>query len=353
MFIRGIGTATPPNRFAQREGWDAVQRSPFLAQLSSRSLAILRKVLTGDTGIQTRHFVLGDLQEAFALDPNTLHRRFADNAPVLGEAAARKAAEQAGVRLTDIDALIVSTCTGYLCPGLTSYISERLGLRPNIYLADLVGHGCGAALPNLRLADALLKSGQAAQVLCVCVEICSAAFYFDNDPGVLISACLFGDGAGALVVGKDAGPNLPAIEWIDSESVLNPRDRELLRFETRDGMLRNILDKSVPVLVVDHVRQVLDVLLERHGMQQEDLAAWIVHAGGRDVLVALERAFGLRNDALKYSAAVLREYGNVSSPSVIFALEQALKGNAPAGRWFFTSFGAGISCHGAFLDVRH
>ena len=352
MFIQGLGTAVPPHRYPQRKGWEVVQRSPFASKLSSRSLAILRKVLTGDTGIDTRHFVLSSLDEAFALDPNTLHRRFAENAPVLGEAAARKAVAQAGVKFEEIDALIVSTCTGYLCPGLTSYISERLGLRANARLADLVGHGCGAALPNLQLANALLKSGQAKHVLCICVEICSAAFYFDNDPGVLISACLFADGAGAVVVGIERGPILPSMEWIDSESVLNPRDRELLRFEMRDGMLRNILDKSVPVLVVDHVRQVVDTLLQRNGMTQPDLAAWIVHAGGRDVLLALQSAFSLEAETLACSAAVLREYGNVSSPSVIFALEKALNRNAPAGRWFFTSFGAGISCHGALLDVR-
>jgi predicted naringenin-chalcone synthase len=352
MFIQGIGTATPAHRYKQREGWEAVQRSPFASKLSSRSLAILRKVLTGDSGIETRHFAMQSLDEAFALDPNTLHRRFAENAPLIGEAAARRAVEQANSNLEQIDALIVSTCTGYVCPGLTSYISERLGLRPNAYLADLVGHGCGAALPNLQLAKALLKSGGAKHVLSVCVEICSAAFYFDNDPGVLISACLFGDGAGAVVLGNERGPNLPAIEWIDSESVLNPRDRELLRFEMRDGMLRNILDKSVPVLVVDHVRQVLAALLSRNEMRQEDLAAWIVHAGGRDVLMALKSAFRLQEDTLSYSSAVLREFGNVSSPSVIFALAEALRQKAPDGRWFFSSFGAGITCHGALLDVR-
>src|SRR5262245_9731416 len=120
MFIQGVGTATPPYRYPQREGWEAVGRSPFVSRLSSRSLAILRKVLTGDSGIQTRHFAMKSLDEAFVLDPNSLHRRFAENAPIVGEAAARRAAAQAGVSLDRIDALLVSTCTGYVCPGLTS-----------------------------------------------------------------------------------------------------------------------------------------------------------------------------------------------------------------------------------------
>lgn len=352
MFIQGVGTATPEFRYTQRDCWDALCQSEHLHRLSSRSQAILRKVLTGDSGIQTRNFAMSSLDEAFSLNPNTLQLRFARNAPVVSSTAARKAMEQAEASVGEIDALLVSTCTGYVCPGLTSYISEQLGLRDGIQLADLVGHGCGAALPNLQLARALISSGQAKRVLCICVEICSAAFYLDNDPGVLISACLFGDGAGAVVVGSEPGKHLPAIEWKSSRSVLNTRDRELLRFEMRDGMLRNILDKSVPVLVVEHVRQVLDGLLPSAGIEQNEIAEWIVHCGGRDVLAALQSGLGIPSEKLQWSAAVLREYGNVSSPSVIFALETALQARAAGGTWLLSAFGAGISCHGALLDVR-
>jgi alkylresorcinol/alkylpyrone synthase len=351
MFIQGVGTATPEFRYTQRDCWEALCHSEHLQKLSSRSQAILRKVLTGDTGIITRNFAMSSLDEAFSIDPNTLHRRFALNAPRIAARAARNAMEQAEITTGEIDALLVSTCTGYVCPGLTSYVSEVMGLRDGIQLADLVGHGCGAALPNLQLAKSLVDSGHANRVLCICVEICSAAFYLDNDPGVLISACLFGDGAGAVVVGHEPGRNLPSIEWKSSRSVLNTRDRELLRFEMRDGMLRNILDKSVPVLVVDHVRRVLDQLLPAEGIQQEQIAEWIVHSGGRDVLAALQTGLSIPAEKLGWTAAVLRENGNVSSPSVFFSLEKALNTKAPGGTWFLSAFGAGISCHGALLEV--
>jgi alkylresorcinol/alkylpyrone synthase len=294
---------------------------------------------------------MAQLDEAFSLDPNTLHRRFAENAPNIASAAARRALEQAAVTSAEIDALLISTCTGYVCPGLTSYVSQQLGLRDSIYLADLVGHGCGAAMPNLQLASALVSSGQARRVLCICVEICSAAFYLDNDPGVLISACLFGDGAGAVVVGAEPSAQLPRIEWKVFRSILNPRDRDLLRFEMRGGMLRNILDKSVPLLAVEHVRKVLDGLFASAMIDKSAIAQWIVHSGGRDVLSALQSGLELPEETLRWSAAVLREFGNVSSPSVIFALEKALAARANGGTWFLSSFGAGISCHGALLDV--
>ena len=352
MFIQGVGTATPPHKYTQRQCWETLQASSYLPNLSSRSQAIIRKVLTSDNGIDTRSFALANLDEAFSLDPNTLHRRFATNAPILAADSARKALQQAGISVAEVEALLVSTCTGYLCPGLTSYVSEMLGLRPEIHLADLVGHGCGAALPSLQLANALLKSGQAQRVLSICVEVCSAAFYLDNDPGVIISACLFGDGAGAIVLGNSPASNLPSLRWVGFETILNPKDRELLRFETRDGMLRNVLDKSVPVLVVDHVREVLNRLAARFGGDRLEIAEWILHSGGRDVLVALQSGLGIPAEKLRWSAAVLREFGNVSSPSVIFALERALQGQADPGLWFLSSFGAGISCHGALLEVR-
>jgi predicted naringenin-chalcone synthase len=348
MFIQGIGTATPPHRYTQRECWEAYLASPYIARLNSRSQAILRKVLTSDNGIETRHFVLQDLTEGFSYDPNTLHQRFRNNAPPLAVEAARRALERAQTSVEQIDALVISTCTGYLCPGLTSYVSELLGIRGNAYLADLVGHGCGAALPNLQLARALLDSGQAERVLSICVEICTAALYVDNDPGVLISTCLFADGAGALVLSNTRPQTLRPARFLNFASVLNPRDRDLLRFEFRDGMLRNILDKSIPVLVVDHVQQVLEALFAQRPVS---ISEWVLHAGGRDILLALESGIRIPAGKLRWSAGVLREFGNLSSPSVLFALEKALD-SGESGTWFLSSFGAGISCHGALLDVQ-
>ena len=151
MFIQGVGTATPEFHYTQRDCWNTLAASQYLPKLSGRSQAILRKVLTGDSGIETRSFAISNLDEAFSLDPNTLHRRFAENAPKVASAAAERAFATAAVTAHDIDALVVSTCTGYVCPGLTSYISERLGLRPNAYLADLVGHLGADALDLLQL----------------------------------------------------------------------------------------------------------------------------------------------------------------------------------------------------------
>src|SRR5690606_20415633 len=131
------------------------------------------------------------------------------------------------------------------------------------------------ALPNWQLAEALLASGQCRHVLSVCVEVCSAAMYLDNDPGVLISACLFGDGAGAAVLSALPAGHRRRIEWKHSSSLMDTDERNALRFEQQQGMLRNILTRRVPGLAARYARQVLDTVLEAANVQRGDIRAWI------------------------------------------------------------------------------
>ncbi len=350
MFLLGIGTAVPRSSYTQVECWQALAASRQFRTLQSRSQALLRKVLTNDSGIRQRHFVMSDLTEAFDISPQQQHDRFARHAPLLAHQAAEQALTEAGCQPTAMDAVLVSTCTGSLCPGLTSYLTESLGLNTEVIGLDLVGQGCGAALPNLATAAALLHAGQARRVLSVCVEVCSAAIYLDDDPGVLISACLFGDGAAAVVLG-DTPPNDGfRVEWREGFSLTAPQDRELLRFDIAEGCLRNILRPEVPERAAEHAES-----LRRRALANASphaLAAHILHPGGRNVLRALAGRLVLKEEDLKWSAGVLHDYGNVSSPSVLFALERALKNGAPDGSWWMSSFGAGFTCHGALLEVR-
>jgi alkylresorcinol/alkylpyrone synthase len=226
-----------------------------------------------------------------------------------------------------------------------------LGLRSDVLALDLVGQGCGAALPNLRMAEALLVANRAQHVLSVSVEICSAAFYLDDDPGVLISACLFGDGAGAAVLSNQPASHARRVEWKASRSLLCPDERDSLRFEQRNGMLRNILNRQVPELAAKHVESLSTEMLRRYPLKRSDVTGWILHAGGREVLAALQERLGLSERDLCLSAGVLLDFGNVSSPFVLFVLERALAQNAPGGWWWMSSFGAGFSCHGALLKV--
>jgi len=349
MFIRGLGTAVPSARYSQQECWDALRKERQFENLTPRAQAILRKVLSARNGIETRHLALEQLSDAFEINPDVLHARFARHAPQLAAAAGAKACASAGISVTEVEAVLVSTCTGYLCPGLTSYVSEMLKLPPATLGLDLVGQGCVAALPNLATAKAFVESGRR-NVLSICVEVCSAAFYLDDDPGVLISACLFGDGAAAAVLGKEPGPKKPA-RVVACGSTLATDHRDLLKFEQRKGMLRNVLSPKVPTLAAGHVSRLVSRMLGEQGLAREQVKGWVLHPGGRDVLAAICEQLGLKEADVEASAVILRGFGNLSSPSVYFVLDRALSDSVPNGYWFMASFGAGFACHGALLEV--
>lgn len=352
MFVSGIGTATPTHRYTKADCWEAFRNSQWFAKLGPRARAIAQAVLLRDNGMESRWLAVDSLEEVFQIDPETLYQRFVANGPALAASAARRALSNAGVAAGDIDAVVVSTCTGNLCPGLSGYMTEQLGLRGDARAFDLVGHGCAAALPNWQLGSALLASGQCAHVLSICVEVCSAAMYLDNDPGVIISASLFGDGAGAAVLSRQRLSSARSVEWKHSGSIVDPQQRSALRFEQRDGLLRNILTRAVPKMAAKHAGDVFERVLLEAQIDRGSVCQWIMHAGGRDVLIALQQRLETEPHDFRYSAATLHDYGNLSSAFVYFVLQAALADDAQGGWWWLSSFGAGFACHGALLQVE-
>jgi len=352
MFVTSIGTALPQHRYTKAECWEAFGASEWFGRLGPRAHLIAQSVLRRDNGIEERWLSVDSLDDVFAIDPDTLHRRFATHAPRLAADAGRAALARAELTPNSIGAVIVSTCTGYLCPGLSGYVIERLGLPADALTFDLVGQGCAGALPNWQAANALLGSRQCEHVLSICVEVCSAAMYLDDDPGVLISACLFGDGAGAAVLSREPKTDRRRVEWRATASLTDPRAREALRFEHRAGMLRNVLTRQVPQLAAQHAETVLDDALSKLALDRGAIQGWIFHAGGRDVLLALAERLNLSASSLRYSRESLRQYGNLSSAFVYFVLDAALADSATGGWWWMSSFGAGFTCHGALLAVE-
>ena len=347
MHLHALATATPPHSLTQIECLDLVRSSPALQRnLDRRSRLMLSSILRGDSGIAHRQFAVRDVGRLFALEADELNEEFRHSAPSLASQALRPALHAAGVAPHEVDALVVCTCTGYLCPGVSSYVAESLGLRNDAWLQDLVGLGCGAAIPALRAVNSVLASHPAATVACVAVEVCSAAFYLDNDPGVIISACLFGDGAAASVWRSQPGPAGVRCHSFDTHH--DPENRDRIRFEQRGGKLRNLLHPSVPRLAAGAV---LDLYHRASSCHGPPIARILSHAGGKDVLAALEAE--LPGHDLSISREILRRHGNMSSPSVLFALAEALREDRPrpSEDWWLTSFGAGFSAHACRLSA--
>jgi predicted naringenin-chalcone synthase len=335
MYLRSLATAVPPRSFSQHECWDAFQGKGLLESLRPRSAALVEKVLTnGAAGIERRNFALEEIGRVFSRGAQELNEGFEREAPVLAGSALSRTLERGGLDAAEVDALFVCTCTGYLCPGVSSHIAELLGLRENVYLADLVGLGCGAAIPMMRAAQGFLAANPGAVVATVAVEICSAAFYMNDDPGVLISLCLFGDGAAAAVWTTDGKSG----DWQAGgfTTTHRPQEREKIRFVNSEGKLKNQLHRAVPGLAAEAVA---DLYSRREGEPDQVIA----HSGGRDVVEALE---GVLPFHLTETRAVLRDHGNMSSPAVLFALERRLAEARPDDRrLWLTAFGAGFAAH--------
>jgi alkylresorcinol/alkylpyrone synthase len=347
MFLHALATATPPHSFTQAECLALVRNSPALQRdLDRRSRLMLSSILRGDSGIAQRQFATRDVGRLFALEADELNEEFRHSAPSLAAEALRPALQSAGMQPHEVDALVICTCTGYLCPGVSSYVAESLGLRNDVWLQDLVGLGCGAAIPALRAVDGILAAQTAATVACVAVEVCSAAFYLDNDPGVIISASLFGDGAAASIWRSQPGSASVRCHSFDTHH--DPANRDRIRFEQRGGKLRNLLHPSVPGLAAGAVR---DLYHRATSGDARPISRILSHAGGKDVLAALEAA--LPGHDFSISRQILRRHGNMSSPSVLFALAEALREDRPSPLedWWLTSFGAGFSAHACRLSA--
>jgi alkylresorcinol/alkylpyrone synthase len=146
-------------------------------------------------------------------------------------------------------------------------------------------------------------------------------------------------------------PDRRRVEWKFTDSRLVTAERDTLRFSHKNGMLRNILLPQVPQVASGIAAKLLAESLVAAGVQREQITGWVLHTGGRDVILALREKLNLSEADVRHSSAVLREFGNISSPTVYFVLERALADTVPDGLWWMSAFGAGFSCHGALLQV--
>jgi alkylresorcinol/alkylpyrone synthase len=318
--------------------------------LTPQERELYRRVLL-DGPIAGRFIGIDEPIEACETDQDKLIERFAKFGRLIGAEAARKALDQAGLAPEEIDGLVVNTCTGYLCPGLSSYVAEDIGLRTDIRFMDLMGMGCGAAVPNWEAAAGMLALSACGPVLSLSVEVCTATIFLGPEPDLIISNSIFGDGAAAAVLdGQDSTGQLCRI--VGFSSALHPRHREDLRYRSVGGRLRNSLSRRVPAIGARTAKEAAHTLLKRHGRTQEDIRWWAVHAGGSVVLDQIEKVLGLQGDELRFSREVLRQCGNMSSPTLLFALDKILTDGrpAPGDLGLLIGFGAGFSAFAALVE---
>ncbi len=346
--IKSLATANPPKKVTQEHVYQ-VLNSRYAFEGEEKRL--YEKILL-DGPIKTRHFGLDYDEQILLQDQDHLIERFLKYGRLTAAKAARKALTRAGIGAEDVGCLIVNTCTGYLCPGLSSYLVEDLSLDGSVKVVDIAGMGCGAAIPNLECASRMIPLDNRV-VLSVAVEICSATIVMGPDPDLVVSNCLFADGASAAVVAlrnDDDSEKLATL--LDFESLILPKERESLRYRTVQGRLRNTLAKKVPVVAARSVKEVAERLLARNGLRKDQIAFWAVHPGGSLVLEKIQTELQLPAGALDFSYQILREYGNMSSPSVMFVLERIVKKARPkrSQKCLLLSFGAGFAAFAGLVE---
>lgn len=310
--ILDVETANPPHSLTQQE---VLGFATDHIKLSARALELYQKFLL-DEGIYRRFFAWDDPQVLLKESVDEKMQRFEYWAVRLSVEAVQKLLQKWHYQPRDIDALFVSTCTGYLCPGISTYVSQQLDFSENIYTLDLVGLGCTGALPALRAADDYLNRYPNSTVVVIAVEICSAATHWAEKPELILSNAIFSDGAAAVILTnrqKMAGLRIKNIS-----SLLWPQFRDELRFKYLDARLCNVISPKVPEIVA----QAAYALYKNFSV---DNIHYAFHSGGRKVLDAIQQGLCLSDDQMLLSRQILREYGNMSSPSVLFVLKSILK----------------------------
>ena len=343
-FVDGVSTALPPLAIAQGEG-AAFLKANYAGRLRPGSIKLMERVFAHPS-VKSRRFAFEDTRSLVDEDPDKRAERFTHWALRLSAEAARGALKKTGIAARNVSGLVVNTCTGYLCPGISTYLIEELDLNRSVKAYDLVGSGCGGAVPNLQLSGALAGERPGGAVLSVSVELCSCTFQMGDDASLIISNAIFGDGAAAAVVsGKPGG-----FAMVSSASRFAPEYREDIRFVHRNGQLHNRLSARLPGLAAETAGALTAELLAANGLKRGDISRWAVHPGGENVIRAVQEKLGLADEDLRCTRKVLSDLGNMSSATVWFILgEMEREGLRPGELVVMLAFGAGLSAHAYLL----
>jgi 3,5-dihydroxyphenylacetyl-CoA synthase len=351
--IASVGSAFPEASYTQEE----------VGLLLGLENEVVKKLLRAPH-IQKRHLFLPATDpstgRAFAESAADLHDKFRDGALELGSRAIRNALDAASLSIGDVDYILCVTSSGFMVPGLSALFTRELGFDRGVNRADVVGMGCNAGLNGLNPVVQWVRNHPGGVGLLVCCEINSAMYVVDDTVRTGIVNSLFGDGAAAAVVtslGESANgswPSHPAPYVLDFQSFGIPEQWEAMRFDWNEdaGRWSFFLDRDIPYVVGFNIREPVERLLRRHGLDLSAIDHWVLHTGGGAVIESVKLSLGLDEHDVRHTRSVLRDYGNISSGSFLVSLERLLaEGSAAAGdRGVMITMGPGTQIEAALLQ---
>ncbi len=368
--LRSIETAVPTTVLKQTEIRDIFAGPPGITRLGRR---LIGAVYDG-SAIDTRHTVISELESGgttgapvfyhrdtgTVLAPSTGARNavYLERSPELFLRAARQAlAAAVGIEADDITHVITASCTGFYAPGPDYAIVRGLGLAPSTQRYHLGFMGCYAAFPALRAARSFCLADPTAVVLVVCVELCSIHLHSANDPDTILASSVFSDGAAAAVVSaRQPAAGESVLDLDGFETVLTPGGESDMAWTIGDAGFEMTLSSYVPRIIERHIAGALAPLLAADArvaaLPYAGIERWAIHPGGRSILDRVQHTLELTDEQLGPSREVLREFGNMSSATILFVLQKLLHSGPESERVCAMAFGPGLTVETALMTRR-
>jgi predicted naringenin-chalcone synthase len=312
------------------------------------------KFLYGHSGIENRYSVISDYShempewkfyphsENLEPFPNLELRMqwYNKHAALLSVDAIRKCTE-GKIQTGDITHLITVSCTGMSAPGLDLQVMELLDLPKNIYRTSVNFMGCYAAIHGLKMADAICKTDTTAKVMIVCTELCTLHFQKDATPDNIASTLLFADGSAAALVVHDSN-RFGGLQLKSFYSEIVPKGKRDMAWELSSTGFLMTLSGYIPDLIEEDFEPLVNRALKHTGYSKEEIKQWCIHPGGRRIVDAIQKSLQLQPNALEKSYEVLNRYGNMSSPTILFVLQELMHAEQ-TGPLFAAAFGPGLT----------
>ena len=279
----------------------------------------------------------------------TRNDQYIQQAITLGEKALHSAIEAAGIQAGDIDYLITTSCTGIMIPSVDAYLIDRLGMRQDITRLPVTEMGCAAGTSGLIYAHDFLLAHPDKYVAILAIEFPSCTFQSgDYSMTNVVSSAIFGDGVACAILGptEKLKPSIIAREMYHF-----PHSIDMMGYDIRDSGFHMVLHPDVPLRIEAHFEKIIFPFLKKHNVEIGEIDHLIFHPGGKKIIQMVERLLGELGKQIDDSKAVLREYGNMSSATVLFVLDRFLKREIPKGDYgLMLSFGPGFSAQRLLLE---
>ncbi len=321
----------------------------WLADENERFRRKIIKIFEG-AAVDNRYGIM-DLDEVFsATSFEAKNRIYARELKKLGKTVLQKALRQAKWSAGSLDYIITVSCTGIMIPSLDAYLINELGMAHDVVRLPVTEMGCAAGVSGLIYANDFLRSNKGKRAAVIAVESPTATFQHDDrSMANMVSAAIFGDGAACVLLSSEErakGPRIMAGGMYHFKDTTH-----LMGFDLTDHGLRMILDPLVPETIAEHFPAIVHPFLQRNGSSIDKVGHFIFHPGGRKIVQTVENLFGAMGKNIDDAREVLREYGNMSSVTVLYVLERFLEKNIEQGeQGLVLSFGPGFSAQRVLLE---